>query len=130
MTFNWKIPPWERFEDATHMAVLISQAGGGRASLIAEGVRGDDATEALADLLMGPGGVAAAVSAPGLIGVAVKRGIDVMWMSQPPIHAAPGKTAGEWDVSVNNADGAEVTVFSADQVRDLLAHIRAEYGAK
>jgi len=129
MTFNWKIPPWQRFEDATHMAVLLSQAGGGQVSLVAEGVRGDDATEALADLLMGPGGVAGAVSAPDLIGVVVRRGIDVMWMSQPPIHAAPGKTAGEWDISVD-AGGAEVTAFSAADVRGLLARIRAEYGTK
>lgn len=129
MTFNWKIPPWERFEDATHMGVMLTGDRGGQVSLVAEGVRGDDATEALADLLMGPGGIAATVSTPGLVGVVVRRGIDVLWMAQPPIHAAPGKTAGEWEISVD-AGGAEVTVFSADQVRDLLARIRAEYGAK
>jgi hypothetical protein len=39
MTFTWKIPPWLRNEDSTHMAVLLTDAGGEQVSLAAEGVR-------------------------------------------------------------------------------------------
>jgi hypothetical protein len=53
MTFNWKTPPWQRIENSTHMAVTLTSVGGGQVSVISESVRGDDATEALADLLMG-----------------------------------------------------------------------------
>jgi len=132
MTFTWKIPPWLRNQDSTHMAVLLTDAGGGQVSLTAEGVRGDDATEALADFLMGPGGsspVGMVVSQPGLIGVVVRRGIDVLWMARPPIHAAPSGKEGEWNIAVD-ADGGEVTTFSADDTRDLLSRLRAEYGGK
>jgi len=50
-------------------------------------------------------------------------------MAQPPIHAAEGESAGEWNISVD-ADGAEVTVFSAADTRDLFARLRTEYGPK
>lgn len=119
MTFDWKTPPWQHYEDTTHMAVLVTDDGGGKIiSLVAQSVRGDDATEGLADLLMGPG--SGAITAPqlGLIGVVVRRGIDVLWMARPPIHVAPGDTAGEWDITVD-AGGAEVTMFSAADVHDL-----------
>ena len=99
---------------------------------LAQPERGDDATEALADFLMGPGGsspVGMVVSQPGLIGVVVRRGIDVLWIARPPIHAAPGDQEGEWNITVD-ADGAQVTAFSADDTRDLLSRLRAEYGAK
>lgn len=129
MTFDWKTPPWQRNEDATHMAVMVTDAGGGQVSLVAQGVRGDNATEALADLLMGPGGMAGVVPQSGLIGVVVRRGIDVMWMAQPPIQAAPGETAGEWNISVD-ADGAEVTAFSAADTHSLFTRLHAEYGTK
>lgn len=129
MTFDWKTPPWQRNEDATHMAVMVTDAGGGQVSLVAQGVRGDDATEALADLLMGPGGMASVVPQSGLIGVVVRRGIDVMWMAQPPIQVAPGETAGEWNISVD-ADGAEVTAFSAADTHGLFTRLHAEYGTK
>lgn len=132
MTFTWKIPPWQRNEDSTHMAVLLTDAGGGQVSLAASSARGDDATEALADFLMGPGGhgpVGIVVRQPGFIGVVIRRGIDVLWMAQPPIHAAPGDKEGEWNITVD-ADGAEVTAFSADDTRDLLSRLQAEYGAK
>ena len=132
MTFACKIPPWQRNEDSTHMAVLLTDAGGGQVSLASESVRGDDATEALSDFLMGPGGsspVGMVVQQPGLIGVVVRRGINVLWMAQPPIHAAEGESAGEWNISVD-ADGAEVTVFSAADTRDLFARLRTEYGPK
>ena len=130
MTFTWKTPPWERYEDTTHMAVMLTAAGGGQVSLTAEAVRGDEATEALADLLMGPGAAAAAavVAHPGLIGVLVRPGIDVMWMAQPPIEVSSGNAKGEWNIVVT--DGSEATMFSADDTRDLLARLRAEYGGK
>ncbi|MFC9916404.1 hypothetical protein [Streptomyces sp. NPDC127197] len=69
------------------MAVMLTNAGGGQAAVTTESVGGDNATEALADLLMGPGG---AVLLPGLIGVVVRRGIDVMWMAQPRWRGRPG----------------------------------------
>jgi hypothetical protein len=83
---------------------------------------------------MGTGGsspVGMVVSQPGLIGVVVRRGIDVLWMARPPIHAAPGdgEGEGEWNITVD-ADGDEVTAFSADDTRDLLSRLRAEYGSK
>lgn len=129
MAFDWKTPPWQRREDCTHMAVTLTAAEDGQCSLITESVRGDNATEALSDWLMGPGGAAdGAVLHPGLIGVVVRRGIDVMWMAQPPIQVAPGDEEGEWNIAVNG-DG-DVTAFSADDARDLLARLRAEYGPK
>ena len=129
MTFNWKIPPWQRNEDSTHTAVVVGDAGNGQVSLAAQGVRGDDATEALADLLMGSGGGAIAAPQFGLIGVAVRRGIDVLWMAQPPIEVSSGEMKGEWRIAVD-ADGAEVTVFSADDTRTLFTRLRAEYGTQ
>ncbi|GAA1924123.1 hypothetical protein [Streptantibioticus ferralitis] len=126
MTFTWKTPPWERHEDCTHMAVTLTHVGGGEIAVASESVRGDNATDALADLLMGPGG-AAKMSLPGLVGVVVRRGIDVMWMAQPPIEAAVSDT-GEWTIAVHGVDEADVTAFSADDVRDLLARLRAAYG--
>jgi hypothetical protein len=40
---------------------------------------------------MGPGGAVRAAPQSGLIGVVVRRGIDVMWMAQPPIQVAAGR---------------------------------------
>ncbi|MGW0956051.1 hypothetical protein [Streptomyces sp. NPDC002545] len=72
MTFTWKIPPWQRNEDCTHMAVMLTDVGGGQIGLNTESVRGDNATEALADLLMGPGGAGGgAVLLPGLVAIVV-----------------------------------------------------------
>ncbi|HET6353462.1 hypothetical protein [Streptomyces sp.] len=129
MTFDWKIPPWQRAEDCTYMAVMLTSLGGEEVSLISESVRGDDATEALADLLMGPGGVGGAVLQPGLIGVVVRRGIDVMWMAQPPIQVQVGKSEGEWNIAVDSG-GAEVTAFSVDDVHNLHTRLQAAYGAR
>lgn len=126
MTFTWDTPPWERHEDCTHMAVTLTHVGGGEIAVASESVRGDNATEALADLLMGPGG-AATTSQPGLVGVVVRRGIDVMWMAQPPIEVA-ASGADEWTIAVQDANKADVTAFSADDVRDLLARLQAAYG--
>ena len=130
MTFTWKTPPWLRNEDSTHIAVVLTDTGGGQVNLSSQSGRGDDATEALADLLMGPGGVGGVVPQPNLIGVVVRRGIDVMWLAQPPIQVASGKAKGEWNIAVDNPDGAEVTVFSADDTRALFTRLHAEYGAK
>jgi hypothetical protein len=125
MTFTWKIPPWQRNEDCTHMAVTLTNVGDGQVAVSTESVRGDNATEALADLLMGPGGAGGTVLLPGLIGVVVRRGIDVMWMAQPPIQVAAGD-AGEWDIAVDGA-GAEVTAFAATDTRELLTRLQAAY---
>ncbi|MFD7283432.1 hypothetical protein ACFV80_42210 [Streptomyces sp. NPDC059862] len=128
MTFDWKIPPWQRNEDCSHMAVTLTNVGGGQIAVNTESMRGDNATEALADLLMGPGGAGGAVLLPDLIGVVVRRGIDVMWMAQPPIQvAAAGE--GEWNIAVDGADEDEVTAFSAQDTRDLLGRLQAAYGA-
>jgi hypothetical protein len=127
MTFEWKIPPWQRNEDCTHMAVMLTTAGG-QVALTTESVRGDNATEALADLLMGPGAAGGAVLLPSLIAVVVRRGIDVMWMAQPPIHVAAAGD-GEWNIAVEGADKDDVTAFTAKDTRDLLARLQAAYSA-
>ncbi|WP_331734730.1 hypothetical protein [Streptomyces sp. NBC_00887] len=129
MTFTWKTPPWQRNEDCTHMAVLVADGGGGQISFNTQSVRGDDATEALADLLMGPGGASgAAVSLPGLLAVVVRRGIDVMWMAQPPIEVFTAGD-GELNIVVAGAQPDEVTAFSAADTQSLLTRIHAQYGA-
>lgn len=108
------------------MAVTLTNVGDGQIALNTQSVRGDNATEALADLLMGPGG--GDVLLPGLVGVVVRPGIDVMWMAQPPIQvAAAGE--GEWRIAVDGKDAADVTAFSARDTRDLVARLEAAYGA-
>ncbi|MFE9913365.1 hypothetical protein [Streptomyces clavifer] len=129
MTFTWKTPPWQRNEDSTHMAVLVADAGDGQISFNTQSVRGDDATEGLADLLMGPGGAeGAAVLMPGLLAVVVRRGIDVMWMAQPPIQVSPAGDGG-LNIAVAGAEEGEVTAFSVEEAKALLDRIKAEYGA-
>ncbi|MET8517530.1 hypothetical protein [Streptomyces sp. NPDC005077] len=111
------------------MAVLVTNVGGGQIGFSTESVRGDDATEALADLLMGPGGAGGgAVLLPGLLAVVVRRGIDVMWMAQPPIQVSAAGN-GELNIAVGGADEGEVTAFSVDDARALLGRIEAQYGA-
>jgi hypothetical protein len=127
MTFNWETPPWQRHEDCTHMAVTLTKADD-QVAVVSESVRGDDATEALADLLMGPGG-AGTVLQPDLIGVVVRRGIDVMWMAQPPIQVSAGGEDGDWNITVD-AGGADVTAFSADDARELFNRLQDAYGGK
>jgi hypothetical protein len=111
------------------MAVTLTDVGGGQIALNTVSVRGDDAMEALADMLMGPGGAGGSgVLAPGLVAVVVKRGIDVMWMAQPPIQIARAEDGdGEWDIAVKDADPDEVAAFSAPQTLDLLTQLRAAY---
>ncbi|WP_327330541.1 hypothetical protein OG265_37320 (plasmid) [Streptomyces sp. NBC_01208] len=129
MTFTWKTPPWQRNEDCTHMAVLVADGGRGQISFNTQSVRGDDATEALADLLMGPGGAnGAAVLLPGLLAVVIRRGIDVMWMAQPPIEVSAAAD-GELNIAVAGAQPDEVTAFSAADAQSLLTRIHAQYGA-
>lgn len=84
-------PPRERIEACTHMATTLADMGDGKCTVVSGAVRGDNFTEALADYLMGPGGKAGTVMDPGLIGVVVKRGIDVVWLAQPLIQVAPGR---------------------------------------
>jgi len=117
---TWAIPPWERNEKSTHLATRIVHEGGGRVSFLSEPVRGDNAVEALADLMMGPGMPG---SASGLIGVAVRRGIDVKWFAEPPLYAEE-ISKDEWDVSVYSAG---VTLFSLDDVLTLNDRLKKQY---
>ncbi|WP_431998847.1 hypothetical protein [Streptomyces fungicidicus] len=112
------------------MAVLVTDVGNGQIGFTTESVRGDDANEAIADLLMRPGGAGgAAVLLPGLVAVVVRRGIDVMWMAQPPIQVSPGN--GEVEIAVAGAtEEDQVTAFSAADARAFLDQLRAEYGPK
>ncbi len=129
MTFTWKTPPWERHEDCTHMAVTLVHTTGGEIAVSATSLRGDDATEALADFLMMDPGAQATASMPGLVAVVVRRGIDVMWMAQPPIEVSLSDS-GEWSLAVRGVDEADVTAFSSDQVQDLLGRLRAAYPSR
>ncbi|MFJ9683627.1 hypothetical protein ACIRP2_37200 [Streptomyces sp. NPDC101194] len=70
-----------------------------------------------------------AVLLPGLLAVVVRRGIDVMWMAQPPIQVSPAGN-GELNIAVAGADDDEVTAFSADDTRTLLGRIQAQYGTR
>ncbi|MER6522614.1 hypothetical protein ABT246_38010 [Streptomyces sp. NPDC001553] len=127
MTFTWDIPPWQRNEDCTHMATTLTNVGGGQIAVNTESVRGENAGEALADLLMGPGGGGGMAPSAGLVGVVIKRGIDVMWMAQPPIRISLS-TEGDWDLAIEGVGDSGVTVFSPDEASDLLIRLRAEYG--
>lgn len=130
-TFEWQTPPWQRHVDCTYMVVTLTDVGD-QIGVAASAVRGDNAMEALADLLMGPGSaaIAAAVRQPDLIGVVVREGVDELWLAQPPIQVdVAGDKAGEWDVAVA-APPDEVTLFSATDTRNLLTRLQARYGAK
>ncbi|MFB9586658.1 hypothetical protein [Streptomyces goshikiensis] len=129
MTFTWEVPPWQRDENCTHMAVTLTDVGDGQIALNSESVRGENAVEALSDLLMGPGGAGGMVPLSGLSGVVVKRGIDVMWMAQPPIQVAANAEGG-WDIAVQGGDQLDVTAFSAEHTRELLRRLQAEYGSR
>lgn len=128
MTIQWQTPPWQRQVDCTYMAVTLTDAGD-QISMTASAVRGDTATEALADLLMGPGSavIAAAVLQLDLIGVVVRDGVDELWLKQPPIHVDAGD--GEWNVTVDVPPDEVTTWFSADDARRLLAQLQDRYGA-
>ncbi|MDW4912591.1 hypothetical protein [Streptomyces californicus] len=125
MTFTWAVPPWLRHEDCTHMAATIT-ALGGELAVHTESVRGNDASEALADLLMGPGGGGGTVLRPHVVAVVVRRGIDLTWMFEPPIRLAVSE-GKQLEVLVA-ADQTEVTVFSAEDVRELAAKLHLVYG--
>ncbi|GLF99857.1 hypothetical protein [Streptomyces yaizuensis] len=60
------------------MAVALLHTGGGQIAVSATSLRGDDATEALADFLMTDPGARTTASTPGLVAVVVRRGIDVI----------------------------------------------------
>ncbi|MFI0990663.1 hypothetical protein [Streptomyces exfoliatus] len=127
MTFSWKIPPWERHEDCTFLAVtLMEQGGNGHCGFSTEAVRGDDAIEALADLLMTPRSLLRLVpSPPTLIGVVVRRGIDVMWMAQPPLQVVRDDR-GRWQVTP--ADASDLTVFSPTEISGMVSRLQSQYG--
>ncbi|WP_327742783.1 hypothetical protein OHO28_51660 [Streptomyces europaeiscabiei] len=76
------------------------------------------------------GRVAPAVLLPGLVAVVVRRGIDVMWMAQPPIQVSPAGN-GEVEIAVAGAtEEDQVTAFSAADARAFLDQLRAEYCPK
>ncbi|WP_331759269.1 hypothetical protein [Streptomyces anulatus] len=125
MTFTWTVPPWLRHEDCTHMATAIT-ALEGELAVHTESVRGDDATEAIADLLMGPDGEGGTVLRPHVVAVVVRRGIDVMWMFEPPIRLAVSEN-NQMQLSVA-ADQTEVTVFTAEEIREFAARLHLVYG--
>ncbi|MDX3697907.1 hypothetical protein PV726_48705 [Streptomyces europaeiscabiei] len=126
MTFSWKIPPWERYEDCTYLAVTLMDQGDGQFRFSTEGVRGDDAIEALADLLMTPGSLLGLMpSLPALISVVVRRGIDSTWLAEPPIQVARDDR-GRWKVAV--ADATDVTVFSPTEISGLVSRLQSQYG--
>ncbi|MFD8992719.1 hypothetical protein ACFVZ4_32325 [Streptomyces goshikiensis] len=126
MTFSWDVPPWKRAEDCTHVAVVLAYVGDGQVAVQSESVRGEDATEALADLLMGLGAAPGWLRLPDLVGVVIKSGLDVMWMAEPPIRISLS-AGGDWDIAIDGVDAAEVTAFSPDETRDLLSRLQAEY---
>jgi hypothetical protein len=130
MTFEWQTPPWQRHVDCTYMVVTLTDAGD-QIGMAASAVRGDDATEALADLLMGPGSAAstAAVLQPDLIGVVVREGVDELWLTRPPIQVDAKDTVGVWDVTVDALPNEELTWFSPTDTRRLLAQLQDRYGA-
>lgn len=127
MTFSWKIPPWERHEDCTFLAVtLMDQGGDGHFRFISEAVRGDDAIEALADLIMTPGSLLGLVpSPPALIGVVIRRGIDITWMAQPPLQVVRDNRS-RWQVTPT--DATEVTVFSPTEITGMVSRLHSRYG--
>jgi hypothetical protein len=126
MTFSWKNPPWERHEDCTYLAVTLTDQGDGQFRFSTEGVRGDDAIEALADLLMTPGSLLGLVpSHPALIGVVVRRGIDSTWLAEPPIQVARDDRS-QWQIAV--ADATDVTVFSPTEISGLVSRLQSQYG--
>lgn len=126
MTFSWKIPPWERHEDCTYLACTLMDEGDGQFRFSTEGVRGDDAIEALADLLMTPGSLLGLMpTLPALIGVVVRRGIDATWLAEPPIQVARDGR-GRWQIAV--ADTTDVTVFSPTEVSGLVTRLQSQYG--
>lgn len=129
MTFSWRTPPWNRFEDCTYLTVTLTDAGEGQFRFTTEGVRGDDAVEALADLLMGGGGfwLSAAPATVALIGIVVRRGIDPAWLAKPPIQVAQDER-GRWQVAVQDTKDVDVTVFSPTEVTGIASRLRAQYG--
>lgn len=100
--------------------------GGGQSGSITESVRGDDAIEALADLLMAPGSLLGRVpSHPALIGVVVRRGIDSTWLAEPPVQVARDDR-GRWQIAI--ADATDVTVFSPTEISGLVSRLQSQYG--
>ncbi|MFI8793912.1 hypothetical protein [Streptomyces sp. NPDC055105] len=129
MTFAWKIPPWERFEDCTYLTVTLTDQGDGNFRFRTESVRGNDAIEALADLLMTPGSLLGLrPNYPALIGVVVRRGIDSQWLAEPPLQVGKDQR-GRWQVAVDDATNQDVTVFSPTEITGLVSRLRAQYGA-
>lgn len=126
MTFTWTTPPWERHEDCTHTAVTCVETGDEGLTFASAALRGDNAIEALADHLVMDPGARATAFLPGLVAVVVRRGIDVMWMAEPPIRAT-FSSSGEWGLAVYGVEEADVTAFSPREVQDLLAQLRAAY---
>jgi hypothetical protein len=128
MTFSWRIPPWERFEDCKYLAVTLTDAGAGQFRFNSEGMRGDDPIEALTDLLMTPGSLLGLMpSYPALIGVVVRRGINTDWIAEPPVKVARDDR-GRWQIAIAETDLPDVTVFTPTEIAGLVSRLRSQYG--
>ena len=128
MTFSWRIPPRERFENCEYLAVKLTDTGNGQFRFSSEGVRGDDAIEALADLLMTPGSPLGLMpSYPALIGVVVRRGISSDWIAEPPVKVGRDDR-GRWQVAITEADLPDVTVFTPTEITGLVSRLQSQYG--
>ncbi|WP_406277367.1 hypothetical protein [Embleya sp. NBC_00896] len=124
MAFEWTVPPWQRDEDCTHTALTFRHLRAREFATFSDVVRGDNATEALADLLMGPSGMSRMMSNRGFAFVVVQRGFGTMYMSSPWKD-----DEGEWKLSVTAGD-AEVTIFSAADTRDMFGRLQVAYAAR
>ncbi|MFE3199222.1 hypothetical protein [Embleya sp. NPDC059237] len=121
MTFDWTVPPWQRDEDCTHTAVTLKHLRAREFAMSSDLVRGDNAAEALADLLMGRSGMSDMMSNRGFAFVVVQRGFGTMHMSSPWQDEE-----GEWNLSASAGD-AEVTIFSAADTREMFIRLQAAY---
>ncbi|MFE3632323.1 hypothetical protein [Streptomyces goshikiensis] len=127
MTFTWKTPPWLRREDCSYSASTLTDSGYGNIMIHSEAVRGDDAEEALADLLMGPSGLGGTVLPASTVGVVVRQGVDLSWMLQPPIEVTQ-VGPGQWTVALPAGKDEGVSVFSASDIRSYAARLHVAYG--
>jgi hypothetical protein len=106
----------------------LVDAGDGQFVSSSEAVRGDDPIEALADLLMTPGSLTGLMpSYPALIGIMVRRGIDPVWIAEPPIQVGRDER-GRWQIALAEADLPDVTVFNPTEITGLVSRLQSQYG--
>ncbi len=63
-----------------------------------------------------------------VIGIVIRRGIDLEWMIRPPVRAAAA-SPGQWKITVDANPDAEVTTFTASDIRSFAARLHVAYGA-